>query len=389
MKYNFDEVIDRRGTASEKWDNIMCRCERENAYPAKVADMDFATPDFVIDALRQRLSHPILSYSFRPDGFYESFIEFEKRQHGWSVERDWILSSQGVMYGICSAIQTFTCDGDGVVIQPPVYPEFSHAIVNNDRKIIENPLVLDDGKYIMDFEDLDKKLVGAKMFILCNPQNPTGRSFTKDELTKVGELCMKHGVIVVADEIHCDLTLVGNKHTNFASLSDEFANNSITCISPSKTFNLAGLATSLYIIPNPALREQFNRHIAKSHLEMGNILGHTALEGAYTHGDEWLAQLKTYLEGNVEFAVEYIKTNMPKIRCAKPEATYLLWLDFNESNITQLQLEKMVFDDAAIAMYDGAHFGTGGDQCMRFNVAVPREILKTLLQNLKSAYAKI
>jgi cystathionine beta-lyase len=388
MDYSFDEIIDREGTACVKWDLRNKVFGNAEVLPMWVADMDFKTPGFITDAIIQRASHPVYGYSFRTEGYYESIINWMQTHHDWTIERDWIMFSPGVVPLLFMATLAFTLPGEKVLIQTPVYPPFYDAVLNNNRKLVFNPLILKGNRYEIDFEDLDLKLVGTKMMIISNPHNPVGRVWTKDELLEIGRLCLKHKVLLISDEIHCDLVFNAFKHIPMASLSPEIAANTITCLASSKTFNTAGLSTSHVVITNPELRSTLNKTIQSVHVDSGNLFGSVASEAAYTHGDEWHQQLIDYLEQNVNLVRSFLSDKLPAIKLIEPEATYLLWLDFRQLGLPQPELVKLLIDKAGLGLNDGTAFGIEGIGFMRINVGCPRSMLHDGLQRLANAFTK-
>lgn len=386
MRYDFDEIIDRRGSKSEKYDCLKELFGRDDIIPLWVADTDFRTPDFVMNAIKERAEHPVLGYSYRCDYYKDSIIGWVRRRNGWTIEREWIDFSPGVMCGVSYAIETQTEEGDGVLIQPPVYPPFARVIRACGRRVVTNPLKLEDDRWVIDFDDLDEKLSQVKVMVLCNPHNPTGRVFTRRELTRIAALCLKHGVSIVSDEIHSDLTLYGNKHTHIASLSEEVASITHTFIAPSKTFNMAGLSTAVAIIPDNRLHDFYSQRLDRNHVGQGNIFGAVALRAAYNNGDEWLDNLLSYLESNIDFVCDTLREKMPKIKCIKPEATFLLWLDCRELGLSQERLVDFFVNEAYLGLNSGSDYGEEGEGFMRLNVGCPLSVLKTALEQLKNAY---
>lgn len=388
MRYNFDEVVDRRGTVCEKYDNAEALFGTTDILPMWIADTDFKTPEFIVSAIRERLNHPIFGYSFRCKYYYQAVQSWIYRRNGWHVEPEWLDFTPGVVCGLSYGVNSLSKEGDRIVIQPPVYPPFARTIEANNRVVVNNPMKLVNGRYEIDFEDLDKKLVGSKLFILCNPHNPTGRVFTPEELLKIGNLCVKHGVHIVSDEIHSDLILSGHTHTHIASLSKEIADITFTYLAPSKTFNIAGFSTAVAIIPNPKLRELYTKCSNRVHVEQGNIFGAVALRAAYSNGDEWLDNLMTYIESNIDFALDYLKVNTPKIKCARPESTFLLWLDFSELGLSHQELCDFLVKEAKLGLNTGTDFGIEGNLHMRMNLGSPKAVIETALNQLKLAYNK-
>ncbi len=390
VKYNFDESINRLQTNSIKWDEVENLFGDKEMLPMWVADMDFKSPKPVIDALIKRAEHGIYGYTTRPDAYYDATVGWMKRRHNWTIEKDWITFCPGVVPALHIIVQNFTSPGDKILIQPPVYYPFMSVIEKNGREIAYNPLQFKNGRYTMDFDDLEKKIdPSVKMIILSNPHNPVGRVWTKDELSKLGEICLKHNILVVSDEIHFDLVYKGNVHTPFAAISDEFAENSITCTAPSKTFNLAGLKTSNIIIPNKEYREKFTKAVEDAFISMTNTFGVTALIAAYEEGDEWLDQLMDYLQENLNFLKEYIQTQIPEVKVIEPEATYLVWLDCRQLGLEAKELEHVIQKQGKVAFDEGYIFGKEGEGFTRINIACPRDLLKEGLKRFSQAVSQI
>lgn len=390
MKYDFDSYIERQNTSSFKWD---CNTElfgREDILPMWVADMDFKMMPEIADALRERVNHGVLGYTDKKDPFYEALIGWEERRHGWKIEKDWLKTSPGVVSGISMAIQAFTHPGDKVIIQPPVYYPFSLSIVNNGRYVVENPLIYENGTYKMDFEDLEKKFdCKTKLLILCNPHNPVGRVWGREELEKLAEICLKHKVTIISDEIHCDLVYSEGRHIPFATLSDKVAQNTVTFIAPSKTFNLAGLQTSAVIIPNESLRRDFCNVLDSFSLSITNVFGVIAFQTAYNKGDEWVDELIKYLEGNRDYLVEFMEKRIPKLKTIKTEGTYLAWIDCSGLKMSKEELRDFMINRAKLGLDDGYMFGKQGEQFQRINFGCPRSILKEALERLEKAVSEI
>ena len=385
MKYSFDEIIEREGTACVKWDLRDKVFGTSDVLPMWVADMDFKTPGFISEAIIQRAQHPVYGYSYRTEGYYTSLMNWMQSHHGWAIERDWILFSPGVVPVLFMTTLAFTNPGDKILIQTPVYPPFYDAVTKNGRQLVFNPLKQIGNRYEIDFEDLDLKLAGTKMMFLSNPHNPVGRVLTKEELLEIGRLCLKHHVILISDEIHCDLVYNAYKHIPAAGLSPEIAANTITCLASSKTFNTAGLSTSNVVISNPALRSKLEEIIQSVHVDSGNLFGSIASEAAYTHGTEWHKQLIDYLEGNVNMVRNFLKDRLPNIKLIEPEATYLLWLDFRALGLSQPELVKLIIDKARLGLNDGTAFGIEGTGFMRLNIGCPKSLLLEGLERLEKA----
>lgn len=384
MIYNFDEIIDRRGTFSVKYDLCKAVFGRADVLPMWVADMDFRTPDFIRDAVIARAKGDVYGYTFRDDGYYQAVADWITRRHGWKVDREWISYTPGVVAAINMAVMGLTSVGDGIIIQTPVYPPFIHSVASHGRRLITNTLKDSDHGYEMDFDLLEKQAEDAKMLILSNPHNPVGRCWTRDELQRLGEICLKNNLLVISDEIHCDLVLPGFKHIPFASLSPEFEKISITAHAASKTFNIAGMATSSIIIPNDELREKYVGFVHDTEIDLGNVLGKEATRAAMLHGEPWLAQLLNYLKDNADFAVDFIRREMPKVRVHKPEATYLLWLDFSGYGLSDEELNRRMVYEIGLGLNPGHEFGREGENHLRMNLACPRSVLKTALDKMKN-----
>lgn len=391
MNYNFDEIIDRRGTDAIKLDRCQALFGTEDVYPLWVADMDFRTPDFILDAIRARLEHPILGYSNVPKDFFPLTIQWIKDHHQWEVSRGWMGFLNGIVPGIAFAVQTYTNEGDEVIIQPPVYYPFIHVVNNNNRKLIYNQLIERDGRYEMDFENLESQITSrTKLLILSNPHNPGGRVWDKATLSRLAEICAKHNIVVVADEIHADMTLTGHRHTPFATVSESAANISVTFMAPSKTFNIPGLVSSVYIIPNPDLREKFVTFLQKSDLTGGNILSYAATLAAYKHGEQWRQQMLEYVEGNIAFLKNFLATHLPKIKPMMPEASFLVWLDCAELGFKDTdELHLFFAQKGKLGLNKGTTFGPGGEQHLRINVACSRKILEKALISLANAVKEL
>jgi cysteine-S-conjugate beta-lyase len=382
----FDQIIERRHTNSVKWDTVDTVFGEKGLLPMWVADMDFPSPKPVIDALKKRAEHGIFGYSTIPSSTYEAILHWLKKRHGWNVQKNWLTFSQGVVPAISMAVQAFTEPGDRIVVQSPIYYPFFHMVEKNQRILVNNPLILQEGKYVMNFNDLEQKLSsGAKMLLLCNPHNPVGRVWSKEELTKLGELCLKYNVLVLSDEIHSDLVLKKAVHTPYASISEEFANHSITCIAPSKTFNLAGLQSSVVIIPNRHLRKIFDDYQHRQGYFTLNTFGIVGMEAAYRYGEQWLDALLSYLEGNINFTEQYIRDHLPKLEMIRPEATYLVWINCQNLELTDLEIKHRLIKKGKLAVEPGPKYGEGGEGFIRINIACPRKILLNGLERLSVA----
>lgn len=383
----FDNVINRRGTKSCKWDD-----EADNSLlPMWIADMDFKVPESVITDLKKRVDHGVFGYTVLSDDYKNAIKYWLKKRHGWEIKAEWVSYSPGIVPAINMIIKALTNPNDKVIIQGPVYYPFSESIKQNNRKIINNKLVLDDGKYRMNFDDLANKAAdkNTKLLILCSPHNPVGRVWSEKELKKLGEICIKNDILVITDEIHSDLIYSGNEFTPFASISEDFLNNSITCISASKTFNLAGLQASGIIIKNKKIREQFVEKKIINSLMSPNIFGQEALISAYTKGEEWLEELLDYLESNLNYLNNFVEERLPEVNVIQPEGTYLVWMDFRKLNMNKDELEKFMLEEAKVWLDEGYIFGEEGIGFERMVIACPRKILKKGLTRIEKAINKI
>jgi cysteine-S-conjugate beta-lyase len=385
MKYNFDEIVDRSNTNCEKYDSREKIFGKEDLIPLWVADTDFKTPDFIVEAVKKRADHEIYGYPITPDSFYNSIQKWLFNQHRWNVEKDWILYSPNVVIGLASTVLSMTNPGDKIIVQPPVYFPFFHVVEGNGRIMTENPLKLENGRYSFDFDDLKSKIdKQTKMLLLCNPHNPGGRVWKREELEELAQICIENEIIVVSDEIHSDLILHENKHVPFATISECASMNSITASSASKTFNIAGLSSSYLIIPDKSLRLKYHRLMHATHISSGNFFGLVATEAAYTHGADWLKQLIKYLEGNYQFLEDFFKNNLPKVKLMKPDSTFLVWIDLSGLSIdTEVAFKKMI--DAGVGLSPGHLFGTGGQNFVRLNMGCPLSVLKESLDRIKVA----
>jgi len=385
-KYNFDEIIPRENTDCVKYDLRRFYFGTDDVIPMWVADMDFRTPDFIFDALKKRFEHEILGYSIRSKNFNRSIAIWMKSRHNWRINPNWVSFSPGVVPALNMLVLAFTQPGDKIIVQPPVYFPFFSAVENNGRTKVENPLQLVNGRLCIDFDDLRKKTKDARMIIISHPQNPGGSVWTKEELTQLAEICLEHNILMVSDEIHSDLIFKPHVHIPLASLSEDIAQQTITCNAPSKTFNLAGLATSYLIIPNKTLLDRYNRMLNDElHLNMGNLPGAIALEAAYEHGAEWLNQLQEYVKDNIQLVEDFCKEHLPMITPVVPESTYMIWLDCRKMGLEGDALKDFFIKQAKVGFNDGRVFGQGGDGFMRMNVACPRSVVLEVLKRIKAA----
>ncbi len=391
MSFDFDSSISRVGTHSAKYDRRQARFGRPDVLPLWVADMDFATPSCITQALAKRLEHPIFGYTVVDPEVYQAIMDWQWQRHGWRVEREWILMLPGVMPGMDLCVQAFSQPGEAVVVQPPVYNPFYESVLRNQRQLIRNPLLWSDCRYQMDMAHLAAHLTPVtRLLHLCNPHNPGGRVWQQQELEALGELCLRHGLILVNDEIHADLVFSGHKHLPLASLDPELARRSITLNSPGKTFNIPGLHVAYAIIPDPQLRARFQERMARQHLEDSNIMGQVALKAAYQQGEPWLMALLHYLRDNLQLASREIRSHVPAVACTMPEATYLLWLDLRnwcaDRGLDDRGLQQHLVD-GGLGLSPGVQFGPEGSGFMRMNVALPRAQLATALERLAQVMA--
>ena len=388
--YDFNAPIDRRGTHCVKFDALKDMYGRDDLLSLWVADMDFATPDFIIDALKRRLDHPVLGYPVQYDGYWQSVVNWIYNHHGWQVQREWMRYIPGIVKGIGMVVNVFTQPGDKIIIQPPVYHPFRLVPEHNGREIVMNPLRREGDSYTMDFEQLEQVIDDkCQILILANPHNPIGITWDKATLARLADIAVKHNLIVISDEIHCDMALYGNKHIPFASVSENAARCSITFGAPSKTFNIAGIVSSYAIVPDEALREKFFAWLTANEMDMATIFAMVATEAAFSEGEEWRQQMLSHIESNIDFVDEYLKANIPEVRAIKPQASYLVWLDFSALGLEHEKLIDMLVNDAHLAMNDGAMFGIGGEQHTRLNVGTQRAVLEQAMSQLKEAIDKL
>lgn len=390
MKYNFDEIIDRRNTRAFKYDYRQEYFGSEDVIPMWVADMDFRTPDFVMEAIRKRTEHEILGYTLRPESWYRSIIDWYRSRQEWDIEQDWILFSPGVVAALSMAVRAYTNEGDKVVVQAPVYHPFFSVIRDNKRQVVYNRLIEVDGIYRMDLAGLKEALdPSVRLLLLSHPHNPVSRVWTREELLVLGEICLENNITIISDEIHSDLVFKPHRHIPLSTLNPEIAALTVSCVAPSKTFNLAGLASSVVVIKNEKLRQAFSHELATGHFYMGNIFGSVALEAAYNNGHDWLDQLMEYLAGNRDMIASYIESELPQIRMSPVEATYLAWLDMRALGLNSKELRHFMTEKARIGCNDGPSFGPGGKGFQRLNFACPRPILETSLHQLGKAVGQI
>lgn len=385
MKYNFDEIIDRRGTESVKWDAVSERWGRNDLLPMWVADMDFRTPSFVMNALRKRLEHEVLGYTFACEEWYTSIINWLQNRHGWKVKREELTFMPGIVRGLAFAIQCFTEKGDKVMVMPPVYHPFFLVTEKNKREVVYSPLVLRDGQYYIDFDRFRKDIQGCKLLILSNPHNPGGRVWTREELEQIAEICYESKTLVISDEIHADLTLPPYQHITFALVSEKARQNSLVFMSPSKAFNMPGLASSYCIIENKEICRCFQEYMEASELSEGHLFAYLSVAAAYSNGTEWLDQVLAYIQSNIDFTDAFLSEYIPDIKMIRPQASYLVFLDCRTLGLNQKELVDLFVDGAHLALNDGTMFGKEGEGFMRLNVACPRSVLEKALKQLKEA----
>lgn len=390
MPVDFDTVPNRRGTNCFKYDFAREMGMPEDVLPLRVADMDFPTAPAVLERLHALAEHGIFGYTGVKDTYFSAVHNWYAQRFGWETQRSWLVTTPGVVFAIAIAIRAFTKKGDAILIQQPVYYPFANKVTENDRQLVVNPLVLKNGRYEMDFADMERKIVDyhVKMLLLCSPHNPVGRVWTKEELLRVGEICQKHGVLVVSDEIHADFTYAGHTHRVFASVKSEFADFTITCTAPSKTFNLAGLQNSNIFIPNRQLRHAYKKELSACGCGGTNCMGMAACQAAYEAGADWLEQLKQYLAGNLAYIRQFLREKLPDIALIEPEGTYLVWLDLRKLGLTEQQQRQLIVQDAKLWLDTGTLFGQGGEGFERINIACPRTTIEQAMQRLEHAVHK-
>lgn len=393
MQYDFDQLVDRRNTNSSKWDLSHVMFGEKDLLNMWVADMDFPCPEPVVAALRRRVDHPFYGYTFAADSLYDVIIERARKRYGWSIKKEWIVFNPGVIEGLYSALKALTKPGDEIVVQPPVYYPFYQAIKQAGCQAVYNPLKLEGARYTMDLEGLEGKFRPSttspthypriKALVLCSPHNPVGRVWSRGELEELGRVCLANRCVIIADEIHCDLIVGDGRHTVMSSLSPELEQHTITLMSASKTFNLAGLHTSYAIIPNAQWRDSFRQ--ARAGHGSVNLFGLVAMEAAYRHGDDYLEQLLEYLRGNVRLFTSYIAERIPSLTVIPPEGTYLVWVDMRSLGLDNPGLQRLMRRQARLAVIDGYAFGPGGEGFQRFNLACPRSVVREALSRLEEA----
>ena len=390
MQYDFDTPIDRTHTWSIKHDFKKENGKADDILPLWVADMDFRSPDSVVEALKKAVDHGIFGYSRADESYFDAVAAWYQKRHHLTLQPEWMTCTPGIVFALSIAVRAFTQEGDAVLIQPPVYHPFSRAILRNKRTLVENPLVLKDGHYEMDLEDLEQKVLDehVKLMILCNPHNPVGRVWTREELTALADICLRHHVYVISDEIHGDFVWQGHEQTPYASISEEACLHSMMCTAPSKTFNLAGMATSNLFIPDPEMRRKFRSELLDVGQENMNRLGLFACRAAYEGGGEWLDQLIGYLAGNLALVRDFCKNRVPQIQLIEPEGTYLAWLDCRELGMTDDELMAFFSNEAKVWLDPGTHSGEQGSGFMRFNLGSSRSVIAQALDQIEAAWKK-
>jgi len=389
-KYDFDAIVDRRGTSCLKYDFGMQRKNRTDLLPLWVADMDFKLPEEILADFHKRIDHGIFGYTDPDQEYYDALDGWFSRRHGFHIDPKTVTVGCGVVYGLATGVKAFTKPGDAILIQQPVYYPFREVIEDNGRHFINNQLVYKEGTYSIDFVDFEEKIVAnkVKVFILCNPHNPVGRVWTPVELEKMGDICLKHNVIIMDDEIHCDFVFPGHKFTSFMTLDAKYQDNLVLYNSPSKTFNVAGLQPANIIIKNEKLRSLYRKANAASGYSQGNVMGMVAVKSVYTKGDAWVDELVQYITGNMEYVRDFVKKNLPKAYFVEPEGTYLIWIDFSGYGLTSAELEHVMVDEAKLWLDSGKVFGPATEQFERFNLACPRRTVEQAMKQLKAALDK-
>lgn len=383
--YNFDEIVPRRGTHCVKHDMLMQFFGTDDLLPMWVADMDFKTPDFILDAIRKRCEHEVLGYTFSSDTYVCAVINWLQTHYGITTQWKNLHFIPGIVQGIAFVLQAFTQPGDKVLVTTPVYPPFLNVPHRSGRVFVSSPLHIVDGRFTVDFEDFEEKAKGCKVFILANPHNPGGRVWSPEELRRFAEICHRQHVLVIADEIHADMTFAPRRHTSFSTVSDEAFHNSITFIAPSKTFNMAGLASSVGYVPDPEIKKQFFGFLDANELSLGNIFAYTAAEAAFRHGEEWRLQLLDYLQANIDFTEQYLQKHLPKVTMMRPEASFLIWMDFRALGLSHKELVDKMLYDAKVGLNSGLDYGPDGEGFMRMNIGTPKAIVKEALDRITSA----
>ena len=385
--YDFDKEIDRRGSCSVKYDSLKEVFGREDLLPMWVADMDFRTAPGVLKAVRDAADLGVFGYGFRSTDSVDSFIAWVESRYNWSVKRDWVSSAPGIVAALPLAINALTSAGDKILIQTPVYPPFHAIVKENGRTLVKSPLINTETGWEIDWADFESRLAdGVKMFILCSSHNPLGRIWSPEELKRMGELCCKYGIVIFSDEIHADLSLYGNRHTVMASISEEIAQNTITAMAPSKTFNVAGMLNSMIVSSSERLLASYNGELKRLHLDLGNLFGHITMAAAYREGGVWLEHLKIYLEKNIDFAHDFLASELPGVTFLKPQSSFLLWLDFRKSGYTHEEVRNRLLDISKLGLNDGLAFGRDGEGFFRMNIGTNRARVEEGLNRIKLGF---
>ena len=385
--YDFDKEIDRRGSCSVKYDSLKEVFGREDLLPMWVADMDFRTAPGVLKAVRDAADLGVFGYGFRSADSVDSFIAWVESRYNWSVKREWVSSAPGIVAALPLAINALTSAGDKILIQTPVYPPFHAILKENGRTLVKSPLINTGTGWEIDWADFESRLAdGVKMFILCSSHNPLGRIWSPEELKRMGELCCKYGAVIFSDEIHADLSLYGNRHTVLASISEEIAQNTITAMAPSKTFNVAGMLNSVIVSSSERLLASYNGELKRLHLDLGNLFGHITMAAAYREGGEWLEHLKIYLEKNIDFAHDFLASELPGVTFLKPQSSFLLWLDFRKSGYTHEEVRNRLLDISKLGLNDGLAFGRDGEGFFRMNIGTNRARVEEGLNRIKLGF---
>lgn len=386
-QYDFDEIIPRRGTSCVKHDMLKEVFGTEDLLPMWVADMDFKTPDFIVNAVKERCNHEIFGYTFAPETYKMSVLNWMQKRY--NIETKWknIHFIPGIVQGIAFVLQAFTQPNDKVLITTPVYPPFINVPHRSGRYFVYSSLKIEQGRFTIDFADLEEKAKGCKVMIFANPHNPGGTVWTREELQQVATICKRHNVLVIADEIHADLTMPGFTHTSFSTVSEEAYQNSITFIAPSKTFNMAGLASSVCYVPDANVRKQFFSFLDANELSLGTLFAYVAAEAAFSKGEEWLQQLLVYLQGNIDFTENYLKEYLPKITMMRPQASFLIWMDFRQLGMSHKALVDFLVHKAKVGLNTGMDYGVDGEGFMRMNIGTPRANILETLERIRKALA--
>jgi cystathionine beta-lyase len=390
VRYDFDRKIERRGTNCLKWDHADWFFGTNDLLPMWVADMDFEAPGPVLEAILKRAGHGAFGYTVKPESYHEALVEWMKKRHGWEIKKEWLAHAPGVVPAVHLSIMAFSHPGDTVLVNSPVYYPFYSAVKNTGRQLLMSPLKSGEGRYEMDFEDIERRIDSrTRLFILSNPHNPVGRVWKREELERLGEICLKNDIKIVSDEIHSDLVFEGYRHVPLASISRELSMQTITCVAPSKTFNLAGLATASVIVENKRMLDEYNNALSSVGIGLANIFGIVAFEAAYRYGEEWLEQLLPYLRENFDYMREFLGKNLPAVKVTELEGTYLAWLDFRGLGMTVEELKDFLYKKARVGFEDGSVFGEEGAGFMRVNLACPRSTVEEALNRLLESYREI